>query len=370
MKNLKKLLKLRKGNTLNFTKAFRFAYTLSEIIIVMLIIAVVVPVTIQGTKLYSKHTKPAMHYAYLTPFNTLFTQEAYAKNLGAISCDKYTTCSSGYKITDGSRCACVLDVQSFEDAIIALFPDNPDISVTPATCLQRFPYPGCAIDEVYNIMNCRCEPAPEPEEPICYPTESLLCNIRIQNGENVYFDEERCECLEKPSVEEPEPTPEPEPEPTPEPEPEPEPEQPVNPPITPSNPNNAQIDTGEYGYKVYVDIDGDKGSSTLWEDVFPFYITLSGQVIPVFNTVDGNPLGGNSNEYLQTSVQYEHINNAGRRKLKWLSKSVSFKEGACKSGFINSSTPYCSGVSEHSECSSAASGSKCTLKIVKPVKFF
>ena len=156
----------------------------------------------------------------------------------------------------------------------------------------------------------------------------------------------------------------------------PEPDEPDEPdPPTPPNPNTpqvnkVQIDTGEYGYTVYVDIDGDKGSSTLWEDVFPFYITLSGQVVPAYNTVDGTELGGSSNEYLQTSVQYEKINNHGRRTVDWLSKSVSYKEGACGSGFIDSSTPYCSGVSELPECSSGTTGSKCTLKTVRPIKFF
>ena len=247
-------------------------------------------------------------------------------------------------------------------------PNNPP-NVT-AYCLQRKPS-SCAIDEVYNITNCKCEAAPEPEEPGCFASDRTYCEFRNKNlGENVFFDEASCQCVERPA--EPEPEPEPAPpvvedndddEDVPADEPE-------SPPVTPNIPNKVQIDTGEYGYTVYIDIDGDKGSSTLWEDVFPFYITLSGQVIPAFNTVDGKDVGGSSNEYLQTSVQYERISNTGRRKLDWLSKSVSFREGACKSGFINSSTPYCSGVTEHAECSSAASGSKCTLKTVKPVKFF
>ena len=143
------------------------------------------------------------------------------------------------------------------------------------------------------------------------------------------------------------------------------------PPVTPDPDDNLpKVDTGEYGYIVYVDIDGAKGSSTLWEDVYPFYITLSGQVVPAFHSSDGDNFGGNSDEYLQTSIQYEKINANGRRSITWLDKSVSFKEGACGSGYINSSTPYCSGVSEHAECSSNVSGSKCTLKTVKPVKFF
>ena len=132
----------------------------------------------------------------------------------------------------------------------------------------------------------------------------------------------------------------------------------------------APVDTGEYGYVVYVDIDGKKGTSTLWDDVFPFYITLSGQVVPAYTTDDGSDLGGNNNAYLQTSVQYEKISAQGRRKIDWLLKSVSFKEGACKSGFLNSSTPYCSGIGKLNQCNTTASGEKCSLKIVKPVKFF
>ena len=131
------------------------------------------------------------------------------------------------------------------------------------------------------------------------------------------------------------------------------------------------IDTGEWGYVVYVDIDGARGgSSTLWEDVFPFYMTLSGQVVPAYNSEGGNDFGGNSKAYLQTSIQYEQINAAGKRKITWLAKSVSFKEGACKSGFIDASTPYCSGINLLTECSSSASDSYCSLKTIKPVKFF
>ena len=129
------------------------------------------------------------------------------------------------------------------------------------------------------------------------------------------------------------------------------------------------IDTGEYGYLVYVDIDGEKGSSKLWEDVYPFYMTLSGQVVPVYNTSNGNDFGGNSANYLQTSIQYEKINAQGRRSITWLAKSVSFQQGACQSGFLNSSTPYCKGISTLPECANPAPGTKCSLKTVKPIKF-
>ena len=126
-----------------------------------------------------------MHYGYLSPFNTLFTQEAYANNSAQISCDKSATCSSGFKITDGSRCACLSRILSADDAIIHLYPDKPGMTCS-ATCLQKM-YPYCAIDEVYNITNCKCEAAPEPEEPGCFDTDRLACDIRSSLGENVFL---------------------------------------------------------------------------------------------------------------------------------------------------------------------------------------
>ena len=136
--------------------------------------------------------------------------------------------------------------------------------------------------------------------------------------------------------------------------------------------NTVSVDTGEYGYLVYVDVDGRKGNTKLWEDVYPFYITLSGQVVPLYNKDAGSSddsMGGNSTQYLQTSIEYEYIDN-GRRKKEWLAKSVSYQEGACKSGYITSSK-YCGTIATDSKCSQASTtGAKCTLKTIKPVKFF
>ena len=47
--------------------------------------------------------------------------------------------------------------------------------------------------------------------------------------------------------------------------------------------NNVKIN--EYGYTVYVDVDGNSGDSILWQDVYPFYITMSGRVIPAYDKV-------------------------------------------------------------------------------------
>ena len=128
------------------------------------------------------------------------------------------------------------------------------------------------------------------------------------------------------------------------------------------------VNVNEFGYTVYLDIDGEKGSSTLWEDVFPFYITMAGKVIPLYHTEGEKEYGGTSRQHLMTSVQKEVITTTGHRQVLWIRKSVPFKESACTSGYINSTTPYCSGVSLEPTCNEGAN--VCILKYVSPVKFF
>ena len=128
------------------------------------------------------------------------------------------------------------------------------------------------------------------------------------------------------------------------------------------------VNVNEFGYTVYLDIDGEKGSSTLWEDVFPFYITMAGKVIPLYHTEGEKEYGGTSRQHLMTSVQKEVITTTGHRQVLWIKKSVPFKESACTSGYINSTTPYCSGVSLEPTCNEGAN--VCILKYVSPVKFF
>lgn len=129
--------------------------------------------------------------------------------------------------------------------------------------------------------------------------------------------------------------------------------------------------TNSYGYTVYVDIDGAKGDSLLWSDVYPFYITLSGKIIPAYDKANPGVSGGDSTRHLQVSVQYEDY-SSGHRRIKWLSKSTSFKEGACLSGYVGDATPYCKdagAVTKLSECSNDGN-SMCNVKQIQPVKFF
>lgn len=131
----------------------------------------------------------------------------------------------------------------------------------------------------------------------------------------------------------------------------------------------ARKDMKQQGYIIYADIDGQKGDSTLWEDVYPFYVTLSGRVIPAYDkTLNPDGLGGDSNKHLEVSVKNEIISNDGHRIFAWLSKSVPFQVGACQAGIVYETTPYCSGVEYNSVCSLVKSN--CQLKILKPVKFF
>ena len=132
---------------------------------------------------------------------------------------------------------------------------------------------------------------------------------------------------------------------------------------------NGVPNVNTYGYTVYIDIDGEKGSSTLWQDVYPFYITMAGKVIPAYDMANNaDEVGGNSRQHLMTSIEKEGIDATGHRKLYWVSKSVSFKEGACASGYVGAQTNYCNGVALKDACSGASSS--CVLKFVSPIKFF
>lgn len=123
-----------------------------------------------------------------------------------------------------------------------------------------------------------------------------------------------------------------------------------------------------YGYTIYIDIDGEKGASTLWEDVYPFYITMSGKVIPAYDTTAGaEEIGGSSARHLMVSVQQEIV-SGGARKIIWHKKSVSYKDGACASNYISPATPYCSGVNLIPQCNDTIN--VCVLKYIAPVKFF
>lgn len=125
----------------------------------------------------------------------------------------------------------------------------------------------------------------------------------------------------------------------------------------------------EKGYIVYVDIDGERGDSILYEDVYPFYITFSGLVIPGYEK--GQESGGNSKGHLSVSVKYDTYGSS--RKVNWMNpKSTDFRHAACMSKYVTA-TNYCTGVvdndlsSKQSICSNKESD--CRIVPNKPLKF-
>lgn len=120
------------------------------------------------------------------------------------------------------------------------------------------------------------------------------------------------------------------------------------------------------GYLVYADIDGKNGDSKLWEDVYPFYITLSGKVIPLYDKSHPGVSGGDSKVHLEVSVARRR---GGIRGISWIAKSVPFRDAACIAGYISPDTPYCNGIPVSSRCSNDNKYS-CSLKVIKPVGFF
>ena len=134
---------------------------------------------------------------------------------------------------------------------------------------------------------------------------------------------------------------------------------------------NVNRDIERNGYVVYIDIDGRSGNSVLWEDVYPFYITMSGKVVPAYKMeVNAEEIGGNSKDYLQVGVSEEIVDEDGR-KTKWIKKSASFKEAACSGGYLNELSAYCQyapAVTTHDDCK--VSNNECRLRPITPLKFF
>ncbi len=118
------------------------------------------------------------------------------------------------------------------------------------------------------------------------------------------------------------------------------------------------------GYTIYIDIDNERGSGKLYQDVYPFYLTLSGKVVPAYPS-SGNS-GGNSNFLMQFSVRYDEITTDSRRIEHWLLKSKSFQEAACQSGYIQSAF-YCGTQTIAPACS--YENSDCIMVPVTPIKY-
>lgn len=112
------------------------------------------------------------------------------------------------------------------------------------------------------------------------------------------------------------------------------------------------------GFTIFVDINGTKGSSTLWEDIFPFYISSNGTVYPGYpinsekellkssGVETGNSLyiGGNSDKQLPVDVYYYlpvETATGARREKKIAFANVSYARGVCSARKVSKYTPYC-----------------------------
>lgn len=114
------------------------------------------------------------------------------------------------------------------------------------------------------------------------------------------------------------------------------------------------------GFTIFIDINGDKGSGTLWEDVYPFYITTNGTVYPGYpidapkaaKDAAGNPigqstyLGGNSEKQLPVDVYYYKSYDGTKRKKVMAFPNVSFARAVCSARKVSKYTPYCLNLGE------------------------
>ncbi len=109
------------------------------------------------------------------------------------------------------------------------------------------------------------------------------------------------------------------------------------------------------GFTVYVDINGDsRGSGTLWEDVFPFYVGVNGKVFPAY-PLDAKKaknagsdslslfIGGNSDTYMASDVYwYSTSTNSMQRTFVSGGQNVSYAKALCLSNAIYQlKAPYC-----------------------------
>ena len=110
------------------------------------------------------------------------------------------------------------------------------------------------------------------------------------------------------------------------------------------------------GFTILADVNGDRGSGTLWEDVFPFFIASNGRVFPGYpmdsykaSNASVNELydGGNSETLLPTDVYYYETNEAGTaREKKVAFGNVSYARAMCSARYISPMSPYCRNLGE------------------------
>lgn len=155
------------------------------------------------------------------------------------------------------------------------------------------------------------------------------------------------------------------------------------------DPDNYEKDNRAFainGFTVFVDIDGsNKGPGTLWDDVFPFFVSANGRVYPAYpldglkaaNATDSSVYsGGNSSANLPTDVYYFESDTSGKKRVKINAYSaVSYARAACLSGIVNSHTPYCMNLGEkfkdrYAGSTNPCSTHKCFMSLRPKLRFF
>ena len=122
------------------------------------------------------------------------------------------------------------------------------------------------------------------------------------------------------------------------------------------------------GFTIFVDIDGDKGDGTLWDDVYPFFVGSDGVVYPGYplDAPKGNGptdpdllyYGGNSSKYLPVDVYYYLPSDDARKRVTAFS-AVSYARGVCSARRISKYTPYCLNLGEKFDGGNGFNSSNC-----------
>lgn len=135
------------------------------------------------------------------------------------------------------------------------------------------------------------------------------------------------------------------------------------------------------GFTIFVDINGNKGSGTLWEDVFPFFIGANGTVYPAYpldakkgiNDSSSLYLGGNSSKMLPADVYYFQNDDSNDKRNRYMAYSnVSYARAACKSKLVSENTPYCLNLGDKFHDingTNPCDSHKCFVRVKNKIKF-
>ncbi|MBQ2611052.1 hypothetical protein IJF81_01520 [bacterium] len=126
------------------------------------------------------------------------------------------------------------------------------------------------------------------------------------------------------------------------------------------------------GYVIYIDIDGSRGSSKLWDDIYPFYIVANrGMVVPAWKNdfsstqVSGNH-GAKDDELIKAGI-YDNVKNEYITHNNELKRGITYQQAICEAGIIKGD--YCESYSVIDVCDKSSENSKdCIVKIAEPVK--